>query len=324
MSNETLIALLQNQLADLELQLSQLQHRAETLRNTIISLKSELSNTAAVHQQTIIQVQAANDLAKTALQNAQQASSSLAEQRDELNAFIEHTAQQIEVLANKAQSAIAQQPQQLHTQNDNEDFTHPTSQPTVEPTFEPAIAEPSVEPTPEPIVEPEPVVEPKPIVAEQPSFDTEQPLSNSQLDDNDSSQEEIRDEEEPAVQEYVEEPIIDVPQSTEEHEPEPEVAQSNDETEEAQIDQPQRTEQPDQSSIIPKISDIKAGISIGDRFLFQRQLFKNSGELMNKTIARLNEMTSFEEAMDYCERNFSWDKDSNAYELFTNVLRRRY
>lgn len=311
MSNETLIALLQNQLADLELQLSQLQHRAETLRNTIISLKSELSNTAAVHQQTIIQVQAANDLAKTALQNAQQASSSLAEQRDELNAFIEHTAQQIEVLANKAQSAIAQQPQLIPTQNNNEDVTIDTYKPIIQPS-EPIVEEQIVEKVEEPID------------VELPTFEPEQPQSEPQFEDNNNTQDEASDEEEPAVQEYVEEPIIDVPQSTEEHEPEPEVAQSNDETEEAQIEQPQRTEQPDQSSIIPKISDIKAGISIGDRFLFQRQLFKNSGELMNKTIARLNEMTSFEEAMDYCERNFSWDKDSNAYELFTNVLRRRY
>ncbi len=77
------------------------------------------------------------------------------------------------------------------------------------------------------------------------------------------------------------------------------------------------------SAIIPKVEDIKKAISLGDRFLFQRELFNGNGELMTKTIEALNKLSSLDEAMSYIER-FGWNKESNAYELFTNILKRRW
>lgn len=76
-------------------------------------------------------------------------------------------------------------------------------------------------------------------------------------------------------------------------------------------------------SVVPKISDIKQAISLGDRFLFQRELFKNNGEAYYKALQDLNALSSLEEAEAYIAK-FGWDKESNAYQLFHNLLKRRW
>ncbi len=72
------------------------------------------------------------------------------------------------------------------------------------------------------------------------------------------------------------------------------------------------------------ISDIRKAISLGDRFLFQRELFANNGELMHKTIDKLNTLSSLEDALTYIRKNFDWNTESQAYELFINILKRRW
>lgn len=71
------------------------------------------------------------------------------------------------------------------------------------------------------------------------------------------------------------------------------------------------------------VDDIRHAISLGDRFLFQRELFAGNGELMQKTLNALNEQTSYNEAVHYISQ-FDWDKESSTYELFLNVLKRRF
>ena len=71
------------------------------------------------------------------------------------------------------------------------------------------------------------------------------------------------------------------------------------------------------------VSDIRRAISLGDRFLFQRELFAGNGEKMQKALDELNELKSLDEAVQYIAR-FEWDKDSSTYELFINVLKRRF
>lgn len=79
------------------------------------------------------------------------------------------------------------------------------------------------------------------------------------------------------------------------------------------------------SSVVPKIEDLKKAISVGDRFLFQRELFGGNGEVMNKTIASLNELPSLADAEEFIAKQFpDWNKESNGYELFTNLLKRRW
>ena len=72
------------------------------------------------------------------------------------------------------------------------------------------------------------------------------------------------------------------------------------------------------------VSDLKQAISIGDRFLYQRELFGKNGELMQRTIADLNGLSSFDEAMAYIDKHFNWDKELPSYELFVNALHRRF
>ena len=83
--------------------------------------------------------------------------------------------------------------------------------------------------------------------------------------------------------------------------------------------------QPLQTSLFgTSVEDIRQAISLGDRFLFQRELFAGNGELMQKTLDELNALDSLEEAMDYVADNFEWDKESTAVQLFENVLKRRF
>ncbi len=73
------------------------------------------------------------------------------------------------------------------------------------------------------------------------------------------------------------------------------------------------------------ISDLRHAISLGDRFLFQRELFEQNGELMQKTLEALNELPNLDSALAYIDKHFgSWDKDSTAYQLFYTILQRRF
>lgn len=73
-----------------------------------------------------------------------------------------------------------------------------------------------------------------------------------------------------------------------------------------------------------KIEDLKQAISIGDRFRFQRELFGGNGELMNKTIADLNNASSLEKALNYISSNFSWDNSDENVKDFLNLLERKF
>lgn len=132
---------------------------------------------------------------------------------------------------------------------------------------------------------------------------------NARLDD------ELELDDEEVVSPVVEEKqqVFVAPQPEPEPEPEPTPA-------------PQPEPKPAPAKPVGKrIEDLKQGISLGDRFLFQRELFGQNGELMQKTLEELNKQSDFDAAVDYLDRKFpTWDKESAAYELFTNVLHRRF
>ena len=71
------------------------------------------------------------------------------------------------------------------------------------------------------------------------------------------------------------------------------------------------------------VADIRQAISLGDRFLYQRELFGQNAELMQKTLTELNALGSFDEAMEYIRR-FGWDTESNSYQQFIVTLHRRF
>ena len=71
------------------------------------------------------------------------------------------------------------------------------------------------------------------------------------------------------------------------------------------------------------VEDIRQAISLGDRFLYQRELFGQNAELMQRTLTELNELGSFDEAVAYISR-FGWDTESSTYQQFIVTLHRRF
>jgi len=130
------------------------------------------------------------------------------------------------------------------------------------------------------------------------------------------------------VREIVREPepvVVREPEPVVAPEPKP-IAAPEPEPQPVVFPQPEPAPQP---QVQPKpqpqagVSDIRRAISLGDRFLFQRELFAGNGEKMQKALDELNELKSLDEAVQYIAR-FEWDKDSSTYELFINVLKRRF
>ena len=134
-------------------------------------------------------------------------------------------------------------------------------------------------------------------------------------------------EETPAVEEpAVEEPAVEEPAVEEPIVEEPIVVEPIAEpVMEPVVEKPAPRPMPQQTSLFgTAVEDIRQAISLGDRFLFQRELFAGNGELMQKTLDEINGLDSFNEAMEYVMSNFEWDKESTAVQLFENVLKRRF
>ena len=184
--------------------------------------------------------------------------------------------------------------------------TTPAEEPEVE--IELIVEDPQEQETPEELVE-EPAETPQEVPVEEMPLE---PLESL----------EIIEEEEPVAEPVVEPVTVTVPA--------PQPVQSTDnlapcDTPSVKPIQPAKGAQPLQTSLFgTAVDDIRQAISLGDRFLFQRELFAGNGELMQKTLDELNGLGSLEEAMDYVADNFEWDSDSTAVQLFENVLKRRF
>lgn len=125
--------------------------------------------------------------------------------------------------------------------------------------------------------------------------------------------------------EIPEEPIMPVePEIPEESEVEPEVEPETPEIPE-QPEEPAKPEpKPQPEPVVGQaVADIRKAISLGDRFLFQRELFAGKGEQMQQVLDDINSLSSLDEAISYIGQ-FDWNTDSTTYELFINVLKRRF
>lgn len=131
-------------------------------------------------------------------------------------------------------------------------------------------------------------------------------------------------EPEPAPQpEPVAEPESQPEQVVEQPAPEPVVEQPQPEPA-AEQPKPEAPHAPLQTSLFgTPVTDIRQAVSIGDRFLFQRELFGGNAEKLQQTLTELNNQHSLDEAVALVDK-FGWDKQSPTYELFLNVLRRRF
>ena len=177
----------------------------------------------------------------------------------------------------------------------------------------------------------DPEVEIELIVEESDQSDSSDLSDMSDLSDQsaETPQEEVQEDilepldilEEPEAEEAEVEPTIEPkPMVEPAPAPQPEVK-----AEPAPAPQPAARPMPQQTSLFgTAVEDIRQAISLGDRFLFQRELFAGNGELMQKTLDEINSLGSLSEAMDYVLDNFEWDKESTAVQLFENVLKRRF
>lgn len=73
-----------------------------------------------------------------------------------------------------------------------------------------------------------------------------------------------------------------------------------------------------------KIEDIKLAISIGDRFRFQRELFRGNGEEMNKTLTYINQLATFNEVQSFLESKYGWEANNETAEDFYQIARRKF
>lgn len=73
-----------------------------------------------------------------------------------------------------------------------------------------------------------------------------------------------------------------------------------------------------------KITDIKQAINIGDRFRFQRELFRGNGEDMNKTLNYINQLATIEEVLSFLQLKYGWAAEHETAEDFYQIVRRRF
>ena len=286
---EQLIQALTAYTSTLEQKLSALEARVAQLEEANEAMKREGDETKALITTLQTEVTA---LATTAVLNT-----TPEEPEVEIELIVTEESQEQEIPEEPIEESVEKTQQVMQKELETLDIinTLVDEEPTVETT---AIEEPTAETT---AIE-EPAVETT--VTEEPAVETT--TTEESVDETTTSQEPVDEtivEAEPTLLTELEvEPIVEV-----------------------KVKQPTPRPVPQQTSLFgPAVDDIRQAITLGDRFLFQRELFAGNGELMQKTLDELNTFCSFDEAIEYMSENFEWDTDSTVVKLFENVLRRRF
>lgn len=149
------------------------------------------------------------------------------------------------------------------------------------------------------------------------------PYVEMEDEDEDFEVEEPIVEEEVVAKEVAEEPVAEAPKVEE-----PKVEESKaEEPQQELFEEPVAEKEPAAPKAMlygKPVDDIRLAISLGDRFLYQRELFGQNAELMQRSLTVLNELHSFEEALNYISSHFQWDTESNTYQQFLVTLHRRF
>lgn len=72
------------------------------------------------------------------------------------------------------------------------------------------------------------------------------------------------------------------------------------------------------------ISNISAAIGLNDRFLYIRTLFGGNAAELADTVAKLNAMQTFDEAMQYITSHYQWDMEDAITIQFLELVNRRF
>lgn len=74
----------------------------------------------------------------------------------------------------------------------------------------------------------------------------------------------------------------------------------------------------------PVLLDLKRGISLNDRFLFQRELFNNSRAEMDSVMEALNTLAGFEEVENYLKRERNWNFEDRTVKEFLLIIKKGF
>lgn len=72
------------------------------------------------------------------------------------------------------------------------------------------------------------------------------------------------------------------------------------------------------------VSDVRKAIGLNDRFYFQRELFNGNAEAFNNTLDQINQIDSYELALQFVKSNYNWDEDNEVAESFYKSIKRRF
>lgn len=72
------------------------------------------------------------------------------------------------------------------------------------------------------------------------------------------------------------------------------------------------------------IVDVRKSISLNDRFRFQRELFNNDSQYMNKVLDEIGQYSQLSDVLNYLKETFHWEKDNQAATDFIKIVIKKY
>ncbi|MDY6801065.1 MAG: hypothetical protein SVU94_07550 [Bacteroidota bacterium] len=72
------------------------------------------------------------------------------------------------------------------------------------------------------------------------------------------------------------------------------------------------------------IQDIASAISLNDKFIFIRELFKGDKEQYLETIQILNNFDTYENALKFLNENFDWEAEDPNFERLKELVKRKF
>lgn len=85
--------------------------------------------------------------------------------------------------------------------------------------------------------------------------------------------------------------------------------------------EPEETAAPEPVKIEnPTRGDIRANLTLNDKFLFKRELFEGNERELNETLDLISSMGSLEEAEEYIFHDLAWDPDSAVVKEFHGLI----
>ncbi len=72
------------------------------------------------------------------------------------------------------------------------------------------------------------------------------------------------------------------------------------------------------------VDDVKKAIGLNDRFYFQRELFQGNADLFNQTLDQLNQLESYDSAVQFLQSNYNWGDENEVAESFLKNIKRRF